>query len=141
MQRAYYNAYFYNKATYYGVRNALYGVGFTLYDEDSKSGIFYVHSEGGGGKHIVSSLPFSFDGENYYLNNINYSIHNYATVAALDNKQDTLVSGENIKTVNGISLLGSGDLEITTDLSNYYTKSEIDTQIGDINTILENILN
>lgn len=31
---------------------------------------------------------------------------------ALDGKQDTLVSGENIKTINGESLLGSGDLEI-----------------------------
>ena len=31
---------------------------------------------------------------------------------ALDGKQDTLVSGQNIKTINGESLLGSGDLEI-----------------------------
>lgn len=136
-----YNAYFYNKAMYYGLPYALYGVGFTLYDEDSKSGSFYVHSEGGGGKHIVSSLPFSFDGENYYLNNINYSIHNYATVAALDNKQDTLVSGENIKTVNGISLLGSGDIVISgsgeggsVDLGNYYTKGEVDGLISNLDT-------
>lgn len=32
--------------------------------------------------------------------------------ADLDKKQDILVSGENIKTVNGESLLGNGDLEI-----------------------------
>lgn len=32
----------------------------------------------------------------------------------LENKQDTLVSGTNIKTINGESLLGSGDLSITT---------------------------
>lgn len=42
------------------------------------------------------------------------------------NKQNTLVSGSTIKTINGISLLGSGDITITggSDLSNYYTKSE-----------------
>jgi hypothetical protein len=34
--------------------------------------------------------------------------------AALDAKQDTLVSGNNIKTVNGNSLLGSGDVVIAT---------------------------
>ncbi len=31
----------------------------------------------------------------------------------LDNKQDTLVSGTNIKTLNGQSILGSGDLPIS----------------------------
>lgn len=110
---------------------------------------------------------------------------------ALTEKQDRLVSGEDIKTINGESILGSGDLIIqggsggiqsvvavdsypylsatTTDnavelrlkmgnmlsgqgglidaqstheylTENYYTKTEIDTQIGDINTILENII-
>lgn len=43
-------------------------------------------------------------------------------------KQDALVSGENIKTINGISLVGEGDIQIgsggTTDLSNYYNKQE-----------------
>lgn len=32
--------------------------------------------------------------------------------AALSGKQDTLVSGQNIKTINSTSLLGSGDIEI-----------------------------
>ena len=41
-----------------------------------------------------------------------------------NNKQDTLVSGENIKTLNNESLLGSGNIEIEVDLSNYYTKAE-----------------
>lgn len=36
----------------------------------------------------------------------------YATTAQLNAKQDTLVSGTNIKTVNGNSLLGSGDITI-----------------------------
>ena len=42
-------------------------------------------------------------------------------------KQETLVSGDNIKTINGISILGSGDITISgdsssIDLSNYITK-------------------
>lgn len=37
---------------------------------------------------------------------------------ALSGKQDTLVSGTNIKTVNGNSLVGSGDVSITTGESN-----------------------
>ena len=35
-----------------------------------------------------------------------------------DTKQDTLVSGTNIKTINGESLLGSGDIEIKLDSAN-----------------------
>jgi len=41
-----------------------------------------------------------------------------------ENKQDKLISGENIKTINGESVLGSGNIEI--DLSDYYTKEEVD---------------
>ena len=52
----------------------------------------------------------------------------------LSNKQDTLVSGTSIKTINGQSVLGSGNIEITSeevDLTNYYTKSETDLLVGD----------
>lgn len=35
---------------------------------------------------------------------------------ALDDKQDTLVSGTNIKTINGSSILGSGDIEVASDI-------------------------
>lgn len=78
-----------------------------------------------------------------YITETELTNKGYATTTQLNSKQDTLVSGTNIKTINGNSILGSGDLTIesgTTDLSNYYTKSEIDVQIGDINTILENII-
>ena len=37
----------------------------------------------------------------------------YATTAQLNGKQDALVSGTNIKTINGNSILGEGDLEIS----------------------------
>ena len=51
---------------------------------------------------------------------------------AMNGKQDTLVSGTNIKTINGNSILGEGNLEITggdVDLTNYYTKTETDTKL------------
>lgn len=58
----------------------------------------------------------------------------------LSTKQDTLVSGTNIKTINGTSLLGSGNISIDTnvDLSNYATKSELNAKqdvINDLETI------
>ena len=46
---------------------------------------------------------------------------------ALAGKQDTLVSGTNIKSINGTSVLGSGDIVISgsgvslTDHTTYYT--------------------
>lgn len=58
---------------------------------------------------------------------------NFATIEQLNSKQDTLISGVNIKTINGNSLLGSGDITITgggdIDLSNYYNKGEVDTKL------------
>ncbi len=45
-----------------------------------------------------------------HLNNMENGIVNNET--AIENKQDILVSGTNIKTVNGISLLGSGNIAI-----------------------------
>lgn len=96
----------------------------------------------------------------------------------LDKEQDVLVSGKTIKTINGQSVLGAGNLEIDVDLtgyateqwvedknyltsipeeyvteteletrlesvevdlSDYYTKSETDELIGDINSILTTI--
>lgn len=40
-------------------------------------------------------------------------LSDYATIEQLNLKQDTLVSGTNIKTINGQSILGSGDLPIS----------------------------
>lgn len=44
--------------------------------------------------------------------------------------QEKLTSGTNIKTVNNQSLLGEGNIEIKTDLSNYYNKGEVDSKLG-----------
>ena len=74
--------------------------------------------------------------------------------SVLDAKQDSLVSGTNIKTINGESVLGSGDIIIssnvmavdTGDIINdatveYTTKSYVDGLVGDINSVLESIIN
>lgn len=58
---------------------------------------------------------------------------NFATKTELNEKQNALISGENIKTINGNSILGSGDITITgsgdVDLSNYYNKGEVDGKL------------
>ena len=51
--------------------------------------------------------------------------------SAINSKQATLVSGKNIKTINGQDILGEGNIEIVggeTDLTNYYTKEEIESK-------------
>lgn len=58
-----------------------------------------------------------------------------ALETAMGNKQDTLVSGTNIKTINNQSILGEGNLEITggeVDLTNYYTKTEADGKFATV---------
>lgn len=58
---------------------------------------------------------------------------NFATKTELNEKQNALISGQNIKTINGNSLLDSGDITITgggdVDLSNYYNKTEVDGKL------------
>ena len=44
----------------------------------------------------------------------NVDLSNYATKSELNTKQDKLVSGSNIKSINGTSLLSSGNMELAT---------------------------
>ena len=58
-------------------------------------------------------------------------------VSGLDTeKQDTLVSGENIKTLNSETLLGEGNINLN---DTYYTEQEIDTKISTINNAISNV--
>ena len=91
-----------------------------------------------------------------YVTDEELNAKNYATTEQLNGKQDVLVSGTNIKTVNGNSILGEGNIQIETtgggitdapsddktygrkngawseitepDLSNYALKSEVPKQ-------------
>lgn len=56
----------------------------------------------------------------------------------IDTKQDTLVSGTNIKTVNGNSLLGSGDITISGGVAWGNITGNITAQT-DLQTALNNI--
>lgn len=49
----------------------------------------------------------------------------------INNKQDTLVSGVNIKKLNGESILGSGNIVITGGTVDAYTKAETDALLAD----------
>ena len=59
----------------------------------------------------------------------------------ISGKQDKLVSGTNIKTINGQSILGSGDIVISGVSGDYATTAYVDGLVGDINSILESIIN
>lgn len=57
----------------------------------------------------------------------------------INTKQNKLISGTNIKTINGKDILGEGDITIEGGSGDSYTKEEIDSMIGDINNILTSI--
>lgn len=58
------------------------------------------------------------------ITNIDAIPKDYATTEQLNAKQDTLVSGTNIKTINGESILGNGDITIEGGTSSSYTAGE-----------------
>lgn len=121
-----------------------------------------------------------------YVTESELSGKNYATKTELSDKQNQLVSGSNIKTINGQSILGSGNIEIEggsggsvdldgyateqwveeqgyltsipsqyvteteletrlenveVDLTNYYTKEQVDALVGAVNQVLNSLIN
>ena len=83
-------------------------------------------------KGFITSIPKE------YITEEDLNGRNYATVDSVEAKQDVLVVGQNIKTINGKSILGAGNIQINAnaevDLSGYYTKSEIDDIVSNIDT-------
>jgi hypothetical protein len=70
-----------------------------------------------------------------------------AMLAGLEasDKQDKLTSGSNIKTINGQSILGSGNITVSTDrMEKYKTKEELDavgiTDGGEIAAVVDDVL-
>jgi hypothetical protein len=65
------------------------------------------------------------------------TLNNYYTKAETESrlfdKQNKLVSGQNIKTINGQSIVGEGNIVIEndTDLTDYYTKTQVDNKLSD----------
>ncbi len=73
-------------------------------------------------------------------------------VSAFTNDAGYLTEHQQLKTINGESILGSGDIVIsgggeetdpvwTAEKGNYYTKSEIDGIVGNVNNALSEIIN
>lgn len=64
----------------------------------------------------------------------------YVTDSELEAK-GYITEHQSLKTINGESLVGSGDITISGggDMTNYYTKTEIDNLVGNINNELESI--
>lgn len=67
----------------------------------------------------------------------------YATKTDLSDglatKQATLVSGTNIKTIEGQSLLGSGDIQITASQVGAYTTDEVDTKVTSLTSSINSV--
>ena len=56
----------------------------------------------------------------------------------LDDKQDVLVNGENIKSVNGASILGSGDVDTNGNIAPAFSTSST-YEVGDV-VVYEHVL-
>lgn len=71
----------------------------------------------------------------FVLGGYDYLLSGRANVKALiDNKQDVLVSGESIKTINGKSILGSGDIDVGGATEKVYTPNDFRNDYRSIGT-------
>lgn len=105
----------------------------------------------GGGEGAVSSVNGQTGEVVITADSLN--VYNKTEIdTALEGKQDSLVSGTTIKTINGNSILGEGNIEITggtvdttmSDTSenavqNKVIKAYVDGLVGDINSVLTRI--
>ena len=100
------------------------------------SGVLKINATGSGGTSDYDALLNKPAIDNHELDkNSTAASLGLATSSDLSNKQDTLVSGTNIKTINNTSLLGSGNVEVLTssdvgtmaaeNKTDYYTKTEV----------------
>lgn len=93
------------------------------------------------GKETISiNLSDIFNPDNYY--------DKFKIDSKLAKKQDTLISGENVKTINNQSILGSGNIEITLNVPEWalqptkptYTASEVGAvSTSDFNTAVDQL--
>lgn len=105
-----------------GVDSSITAINESLSALGSKFDDYYTKSQV---DESIQSVDNNFD--NYYTieeaDNKYQPKGNYLTESSIANKQDTLISGTNIKTINGSSILGSGNLVIDTVPVLYYDGS------------------
>ena len=63
----------------------------------------------------------------YYVDDFDVSPVEFNVVYDISKKQNKLISGENIKTINNQSLLGSGNIDVQTDLTDYVKNTDYAT--------------
>jgi len=84
-------------------------------------GLTHIDSAGGlevNEDYLVALLDYGSGSGSAYWGGITGTLSDQTDLqTALNGKQPTLISGTNIKTINGTSLLGSGDITITTSTS------------------------
>lgn len=76
----------------------------------------------------LTSIPDEYATKTDVFNSASGIASSVSTLSrVVEGKQDTLIDGQTIKTINGQSILGEGNIELAgnVDLSNYYTKEEI----------------
>ena len=73
--------------------------GYDIKDATARASIDEINS-----RNYITSIP------DEYITETELTNKGYATTLQVNAKQDTLVSGTNIKTVNGTSILGSGNI-------------------------------
>lgn len=96
------------------------------------------------GAKIVSLTQSEYDALTTKDENTFYNITDAEALCYTKAEADEkfITEHQTLKTINGESIVGSGDITIeggSTDLTNYYTKTEIDEKIGDISTLLAEI--
>lgn len=69
---------------------------------------YHIYNKAGG--EVVIEISDSF--EHYVNQSSQNAVQSSAVYTAMQAKQDKLVSGSNIKTINGMSIIGSGDITI-----------------------------
>lgn len=95
--------------------------------------------QGGNDGYTKEEADAKFQPKGEYLTSIP---NEYVTEVELNSK-GYLTEHQPLKTINGESIVGTGNITIeggsSADLTNYYTKAEIDSMIGDISTSLAEI--
>ena len=62
-------------------------------------------------------------------------------IQKIDLKQDKLTSGQNIKTVNNLSLLGSGNIEVGNDIPTLFLPEDYSAPVGDYDAVVNAVKN
>lgn len=85
---------------------------------------------------MMGEAPAVLSGATMYQEGISMGVAitggDFVLLQKLLNKQDKLVSGTNIKTINNTSLLGKGDISVA-------TTSYVDSKVGDIESLLSEV--